>query len=317
MSEGSGPRVVVFGYHTIGYHCLRHLIDLGEEILAVVTHRDDPAEARWFESFGDLAQSHGIPVHVPANPNRPEFVSMIRALSPDLLLSFWYRRLLCRELLEIPRLGAVNLHGSLLPRYRGRSPVNWALVNGETETGVTLHHMTEEADAGDIIAQRKFPIDPDDTALTLYRKMTDAGLDLFGATYPVIRAGKAPRIPQEPSQATIVGRRTPEDGLIQWRSPTGTVYNLIRAVTHPYPGAFTIFRGKRLFIWAARPLPASLNGTLHPGSLAEVGEGRGLVVSTGAGQLLLTRVQLEGEEELTGDEFASRHEVGRGDRFGG
>jgi methionyl-tRNA formyltransferase len=316
MSDRSGPRLVVFGYHTIGFHCLRHLIDLGEEIAAVVTHRDDPAETIWFESFADLARSHGIPVHVPANPNRPEFVSMIRALSPDLLLSFWYRRLLCRELLEIPRLGAVNLHGSLLPKYRGRTPVNWVLVNGEAETGATLHYMIEEADAGDIIAQRALPIGPDDTALTLYRKMTDVGLDLFRATYPAIRDGKAPRTPQDPSQATIFGRRTPEDGLVQWRLPARTVYNLVRAVTHPYPGAVTIFRGKRLFIWAARPLPVSRNGSTPPGSLAEVREGEGLVVSTGAGQLLLTRVQLEGEEELTGDEFARRHEVSPGELFG-
>ncbi len=317
MDKRSGrPRVVVFGYHTIGFHCLRHLIDLAEEIVLVVTHRDDPAEARWFESFGDLARSHGIPVHTPGNPNRPEFVSMIRALSPDLFLSFWYRRLLCRDLLEIPRLGAVNLHGSLLPRYRGRTPVNWVLVHGEAETGATLHYMTEEADAGDIIAQRAFPIDPDDTALTLYRKMTDVALDLFRATYPAIRAGKAPRIPQDASQATIFSRRTPEDGLVQWRSPAGTIYNLIRAVTHPYPGAFTIFRGKRLFIWAVRPLPGSGNGGLPPGSLAEVRESQGLVVSAGAGQLLLTRVQLEGEEELTGDEFASRHVVLPGEQLG-
>jgi len=310
------PRVAVFGYHTIGYHCLRHLIDLGEEIVAVVTHQDDPAETVWFESVRELARSHRIPVYSPANPNHPDFVSTIRALSPDLLLSFWYRRLLCRELLDIPRLGAVNLHGSLLPRYRGRSPVNWVLVNGETETGVTLHYMIEEADAGDIIAQQAFLIDPDDTALTLYRKVTAVGLDLFRATYPALRAGTAPRIPQDPTRATTFGRRTPEDGLVQWGSPARNVHNLVRAVTRPYPGAFTIFRGKRLFIWAARPLLASRDAGTPPGSVAEVREGEGLVVRTGAGPLLLTRVQLESGEELAGDEFARRHGVSSGELLG-
>jgi methionyl-tRNA formyltransferase len=307
---------VVFGYHTIGFRCLRHLIGLGEEIVAVVTHRDDPAETVWFESVADLARSHGIPVHLPANPNRPEFVTLIRALSPDLLLSFWYRRLLCRELLEIPRLGAVNLHGSLLPKYRGRSPVNWVLVNGEAETGVTLHYMTEEADAGDIIAQRALPIDPEDTALTLYRKMADLALELFSATYPFLKAGAAPRIPQDPSRATVFGRRTPADGLVQWQLPARTVYNLVRAVTHPYPGAFTHFRGKQLFLWGARPLAVNGDDVIPLGTVAEVRAGHGLLVGTGAGQLLLNRVQLDGEEELAGDEFARRHGVVRGERFG-
>jgi methionyl-tRNA formyltransferase len=311
------PRVVVFGYHTIGFHCLRHLLDLGEEIVSVVTHEDDPAETVWFESVGELARSRGIPVHLPANPNRPEFVALIRSLSPDLLLSFWYRRLLCRELLEIPRLGAVNLHGSLLPRYRGRSPVNWVLLNGETETGVTLHYMTEEADAGDIVAQRTLPIDPDDTALTLYRKMVAVAVKLFGETYPLLKTGRAPRIPQDAAAATVFGRRTPEDGLVRWHWPAARVHNLIRGVTHPYPGAFTHFRGKRLFLWDARPVTVNGHGAILPGAVIEVRAGQGLLVGTGSGSLLLVRVQLDSEEELAGDEFARRHGVGSGQRLGG
>jgi methionyl-tRNA formyltransferase len=310
------PRVVVFGYHTIGFHCLRRLIDLGEEVVCVVTHEDDPAETVWFESVGELARGRGIPVHQPANPNHPEFVALIRSLSPDLLLSFWYRRLLCKELLEIPRLGAVNLHGSLLPKYRGRNPVNWVLVNGETETGVTLHHMTEEADAGDIIAQRAFPIDPDDTALTLYRKLVAVAVELFGETYPLLKAGRAPRTPQDPAAATVFGRRTPEDGLVRWHWSAARVYNLIRAVAHPYPGAFTHFRAKRLYLWNARPVTVNGHSTLPPGAVVEIRAGQGLLVGTGSGPLLLLRVQLDSEEELAGDEFARRHGVVAGERLG-
>lgn len=312
----SRPRIVFFGYHAIGFRCLRHLIDLGEEIVAVVTHRDDPTETIWFESVSDLARSHRISVYTPDNPNHPEFVALIRGLAPDLVLSFWYRRLLCRELLEIPRLRGVNLHGSLLPKYRGRNPVNWVLVNGETETGVTLHCMTEEADAGDIVAQRMLPIDPEDTALSLYRKMADLALALFSETYPLLKTGTAPRIPQDSTQATVFRRRTPEDGLIQWGWPAGRVYNLIRAVTHPYPGAFTYFRGTRLFLWEARLAAANGIGATPPGSVTEVKAGQGFLVGTGAGRLLLTRVQLEGEEELPGDEFARGHGLVPGGHVG-
>jgi methionyl-tRNA formyltransferase len=210
----------------------------------------------------------------------------------------------------------VNLHGSLLPKYRGRNPVNWVLVNGETETGVTLHYMTEEADAGDIIAQRALPIDGEDTALTLYRKMSDLALALFSETYPLLRTGTVPRIPQDPTRATVFRGRTAEDGLIQWGWPAGRVYNLIRAVTHPYPGAFTHFRGKRLFLWEARTPATDGRGATPPGCVAEVNAGQGLLVGTGAGGLLLTRVQLAGEEEQPGDEFGRRHGVVRGERLG-
>ena len=336
--SGKGVRIIVFGYHTIGYLCLRELLARGEEVVAVVTHRDDPGEEIWFESVAELARPSGIAVFQPRNPNTPRFTDLVRSLRPDLLLSFYYRRLLSRELLAIPRLGGINLHGSLLPKYRGRSPANWALINGETRTGVTLHYMTEEADAGDIIAQQAVAITAEDTALTLFRRLAPAALELLRTTFPLIKAGHAPRTPQDPRQATLYGGRRPEDGKIDWRRPALGLYNLIRAVTAPYPGAFTCYHGRKLYVWRARPIsprPPAATPALFPGETGDgVGKGTrdagvpplpgtvlgvqegGFLVASGGDPLLLTLVQLQGEQPLPGDVFASSHGLAMGTQLG-
>ncbi len=293
-------RIVVFGYHTIGFRCLKELLDRGEEVCAVVTHLDDPQEHVWFESVAELAQMAGVPVLAPDTPNTPVMISHIASLRPDLILSFYYRRLLCPTLLALPRLGAINLHGSLLPKYRGRAPINWVLVNGETHTGVTLHYMIEQADAGDIIAQRVVPIAFEDTALTLFEKVTQAAVELFQDTFPLFKAGIAPRVPQDPRQVTYFGGRTPEDGKIDWARPALGLYNLVRAVTTPYPGAFTSFGGKKLYVWSTRLIPDSAGARWQPGTIVGAQYG-GCLVATGEGQLLLTQVQGEGEAVVSGE----------------
>lgn len=310
-------KVAAFAYHDIGYECLKVLLDSGDEIVAVVTHEDDPKEEIWFRSVAELAKAHYLPVYTPSSPNPPAFMDLIRKLAPDLIFSFYYRRLLSRELLAIPRLGGINLHGSLLPKYRGRSPVNWALVNGENETGVTLHYMVEKADAGDIIAQRSVPIDMEDTALSLFRNMTVAAAQLLRGTYPLIKTGVAPRIPQDARMATTFGGRRPEDGKIVWLQPALAIYNLIRAVTHPYPGAFTSCGGKKLYLWGAVLPGSSSSGAGGPPGTVEGEEiGRGMVVRTGDGCLLVTRAQLEGEEEVAGDQLMKRCGIRVGARIG-
>jgi methionyl-tRNA formyltransferase len=311
-------RLAVFAYHSVGCECLKVLLDAGDEVVAVVTHEDDPNEEIWFPSVAELAREHGLSVHTPSDPNTPAFVELIRSLAPDLILSFYYRKILSPELIRIPRLGAINLHGSLLPKYRGRSPVNWVLVNGEKETGVTLHYMVEKADAGDIIAQRAVPIGMDDTALSLFRKITAAAAELLGETYPLIKSGRAPRIPQDASQATKFGGRRPEDGKISWEAPALSIYNLIRAVTHPYPGAFTFHHGRKLYLWAAsfNGQRGSISATCAPGTIEGVEKGKGLLVSTGAGTLLVTRTQFEGEKETAADELSEHHGLAVGARLG-
>ena len=312
-------KVAVFAYHDIGYECLKVLMDSGDEIVAVVTHEDDPKEEIWFRSVAELSKAHHLPVYTPSSPNTPAFIDLIRKLAPDLVFSFYYRRLLSGELLAVPRLGGINLHGSLLPKYRGRSPVNWVLINGESETGVTLHYMVEKADAGDIVAQRSVPIDMEDTALSLFHKLTKAAVQFLKETYPQIRTGTAPRIPQDSQLATIFGGRRPEDGEIKWECSALAVYNLVRAVAHPYPGAFTYRNGKKLFLWSAtldgQPIRVTKESQ-PPGTIAAVEKGKGVVVSTGQGLLLATRAQFEGEEELAADVLAERHKIPVGARLG-
>jgi methionyl-tRNA formyltransferase len=309
------PRIIVFGYHDLGLACLQELLDQGANVVAVVTHRDDPGETIWFGSVAALAASRDIPVHTPDDPNVPAFVEEVRGLRPDLIFSFYYRRLLSPALLAIPRLGAINLHGSLLPKYRGRAPINWALVHGETTTGVTLHHMDARADHGDIIAQRAVPIAIEDTALTLSRKITAAARALLAEVYPLIASGRAPRTPQDHAAATKFRRRTPEDGFADWSRSAWQIYNLIRAVTHPFPGAFTFWNGQRVFLWSALP-PGTQACEEPPGTILGVGESRGLIVATGQGILEVVRLQADGGPETDGATFFAELPKGRVMHFG-
>ena len=297
-------RVVVFGYHDIGVACLEAVQERGADIVAVVTHEDDPAESFWFASLAHAAAARRIPVHAPDDPNAPAFVEEIRRLRPDLLFSFYYRRLLGQALLELPRLGAINVHGSLLPKYRGRAPINWALVHGETLTGITVHYMDQWADHGDIIAQRPVPISMEDTALTLSHKVTAAARGVVSDTYPLIASGRAPRVPQDHAAATRFGRRRPADGVIDWRASAWRIYNLVRAVTHPFPGAFTYWGSRRVFVWEARP-PRDRRSADPPGQALGVSDSRHLDVATGEGVLEIARLQVDGEGAVGGAEFAA------------
>jgi len=245
-------KAVVFAYHDFGCVGLRALVAAGYTVEAVFTHADNPAENQFFGSVARTAAELGIPVFAPEDVNHPLWVERIAAMSPDVIFSFYYRHLLSDAILQSAVHGAYNLHGSLLPRYRGRAPLNWALVNGETETGVTLHRMVARADAGTIVAQQRVAIDESDTALSLHRKLRDVAEQLLKDTLPAIAAGKANDIPQDESQATYVGRRTPEDGRIEWQKPARTLYNLVRAVTEPWPGAFSFVGTTKFIIWQAK-----------------------------------------------------------------
>ena len=298
-------RWLVFAYHTFGARALEALLARGERVVAVVTHADDPAEGDWFDSVADVARRHGLPLLTPAAPGLPTVVESLRGLEPDMLLSVWYRRLLGAPLLALPRVAALNLHGSLLPKYRGRAPVNWVLVNGEPRTGVTLHHMTAEADAGDIVAQEALDIDPEDTAATLYPRMVKVGVDLLLDAYPAVLAGTARRTPQDEAQATVFPRRRPEDGRVEWSWPARRTANMIRAVTHPYPGAFVGDGPARLHLWAGSVL-SDRTPSATPGVIADIRPGEGVAVGTGQGVVLLRRVQSAGGAEESADAWALR-----------
>jgi methionyl-tRNA formyltransferase len=268
------------------------LLRMRAPVSALFTHRDDPHEEIWWRSCAELAARRGIPVHYPDRLD-DEWVARIAALKPAVIYSFYYRHLIPERVLKLAPLGAYNLHGSLLPRYRGRAPVNWMLVNGEREAGVTLHHMVARADAGDVVAQRAVAIDDDDTALTLYRKLVPLGVSLIEEFHPRIVARTAPRIAQDSSCATVFGRRRPEDGRIDWRWPARRIFNLVRAVTHPYPGAFCVVGDRKLFIWETR-IAAETGTRGAPGQIIGESTSGALKVAAGEGSVLVMRAQFEG-----------------------
>lgn len=241
-------RAAVFAYHDVGVRCLSVLLAHGLEIPLVVTHTDRPSETIWFESVAELARAHGIAVVTPEDPDEPAFISRVAALQPDFLFSFYYRLMLAPALLATAHRGAFNMHGSLLPKYRGRVPVNWAILHGERETGATLHEMVAKPDAGSIIDQQAVPILPNDIALDVFRKVTTAAEMVLDRSLPRLVAGTADRRPQDLSAGSYFGARRPEDGRIDWNQGAGAVHNLVRAVAPPYPGAFCELGGKILRI---------------------------------------------------------------------
>ncbi len=285
--------VVLLGYHNMGCRALKVLMDLGIEVPAVFTHKDSKKENIWFQSLAMQAQQNNIPVFFPEDINQKRWIELLQEISPKVILSCYFRQMVKDEILSIPKIAAVNLHGSLLPKYRGRCPVNWQLIHGEKVSGVTLHHMVRKADAGDIIGQESVRVEPRDTAYTLFQKLEDAAERLLKRFMPLLLEGKAPRIPQDHSQATYFGGRRPEDGKIDWSLDARSIYNLIRAVTWPYPGAFSFLDGKQLFIWDGL-VHLDKNLGISPGVL-EIYNGR-VLIQTGKGVLELLSASFTNEE---------------------
>ncbi len=305
-------RSVLFAYGAVGHAALEELLAMESDVALVVTHDDSPGENIWFPSVAARARDAGIPVRVPDDVNGPAVQEQLAALAPDLLLSVYFRSMLSRPVLESARYAALNLHGSLLPRYRGRCPVNWVLVKGESETGVTLHHMDEKPDHGDIVAQRRVPIGRAQTALGLTRQLAAAGRSLLREIHPRLVDRTAPRIPQDHTQASYFGGRGPADGRVDWALPAESIRNLVRAVTHPWPGAFTGFRGSTLPLWAAETHPAWTGS--RPGELRLI-DGR-VLVATGEGALELCALAGRGDAPLAGAQWWVENGVRAGEQLG-
>lgn len=239
---------VVFAYHTVGVRSLSVLTAMGIRVALVVTHADDPAENQWFDSVAEWADREEIMHITPTDPNVSEVTERISACQPDFIFSFYYRQMLGKEILAIPSKGAYNLHGSLLPHYRGRVPINWAVLHGEFETGVTLHRMILRADAGAWVGQEPVAILPNDTAHHVFQKAVCAGERLLLRVVPSLVDGTVVLTPMDLSQGGYFGRRKPEDGRIDWQKSAWEIHNLIRAVAPPYPGAFFDWGGHRIWI---------------------------------------------------------------------
>ncbi|MBK9162109.1 MAG: formyltransferase [Nitrosomonadales bacterium] len=299
-------RAVVFAYHDVGCRCLNVLLAHGMDVALVVTHRDNPKETIWFDSVQRLAELHDIPVITPENPNAPEVVERIAELQPDFFFSFYYREMLKAPLLAIPKRGALNMHGSLLPKYRGRVPVNWAIIFGETETGATLHYMTEKPDNGDIVARQAIPILPNDTAHEVFRKVIVAAEMTLNDALPALLAGTAPRMKQDLSLGGYFGGRKPEDGIVDWSQSAQQIHNLVRAVAPPYPGATTTLMGKPM-----RILQTLVTGCTASGEQPAfyVKDGKAYAVC-GSGVLRVVRFELEGVG-MSAAEFAEEYGAGK------
>ena len=305
-------KAVVLAYHNIGCAGIRALLAHGYEIQAIFTHHDSPQEQVWFDSVAELAAESNIAVYAPDDINHPLWVQRIREMQPDILFSFYYRNMVSPEILAIPRAGGINLHGSLLPRYRGRCPVNWVLIHGERETGVTLHYMTPRPDDGDIIGQKSVPIDDADTALTLYGKLAGAAAALFDEQLPKIKAGNPQRIPQNQERASYYGGRKPQDGEIDWHKSAVTVRNLVRAVTKPYPGAFTYLVNKKCVLWQVTVTPRSEH--VPPGTVLSTNP---LVIACGQDAVTVEFGQVEDGLYLGGSRLAEELNLSAGMRLGG
>ncbi|HWA87039.1 MAG TPA: formyltransferase [Opitutus sp.] len=312
-----GSRILFFGYSEVGYECLSLLLERGDNVIALITHGDNPHEKIWFKTPAVAARERGIPVHTPESVNNPEWREQIAALQPELILSVYYRNMIGTKILALPRLGAWNLHGSLLPKYRGRAPINWAVLHGESRIGMTLHRMVKSADAGAIVDQDGVELGPRDTAEQAFRKVLPCARRVLARQIDALLAGTARETPQDEAQATYFGGRKPEDGRIDWTQTSRQIFNLVRAVTDPYPGAFTEVGGTggsagvppasektaggdacatpsaaRLMVWWAEPeSPATRGRRGQPGEVLSVAP---LVVATGDGAIELTKVEWRG-----------------------
>ena len=292
-------KAVVLAYNNIGCEGIKALLGNGFEIQAVFTHKDDPNENIWFQSVAELASEKGIPLYAPANINHPLWVAKIKKMNPDFIFSFYYRDMVGKDILGIPAKGCINLHGSLLPKYRGRCPLNWAVINGEKETGVTLHYMTEKPDNGDILAQEKFAIGTNDTAKDVHMNATRAAAKLLKAALPKLRKGTLKAVKQDEKKATYFGGRKPEDGAIDWGKTASEVCNLVRGVTRPYPGAFSFLGEKKYIFWDVSEARGAAKA--FPGTVLSVNP---LTIACGKGAVTVNYAQQEGGLYSSGAQLA-------------
>jgi methionyl-tRNA formyltransferase len=284
-----GPRILFFGYSEVGHECLDLLLRRGDNVVALITHEDNPNENIWFKTPAAVAREKGVPIHVPDKIGTPEGIARIEAMQPDLMLSAYYRNMISPRILALARLGGFNMHGSLLPKYRGRAPINWALVHGESRIGMTLHRMVKAPDAGAIVDQEGVEIGPRDTAQRAFQKVLPCARRILERQIDALLAGAARETPQDESQATYFGARTPEDGRIRWEQTSLQIFNLIRAVTDPYPGAFTDVGASRLMVWWAEPDLSAQGVKLgRPGEIISI---KPLLVATGEGAIELTQTE--------------------------
>lgn len=294
-------KAIVFAYHDMGCAGLNALINAGIEIQAVFTHPDAVGENHFHGSVALAAEEQGIAVYMPEDVNLPASTGQIQAFAPDLIFCFSYRQILSETILDSAKSGAFNVHAALLPAYRGRAHLNWVLIKGETETGVTLHRMIGSPDKGPILAQQRVDITAEDDAYSLHCKLVStAGLQL-ARWLPALLAGELVEREQDESQASRFGRRKPEDGQIDWADSAVNIHNLVRALADPWPGAFTFASGQRFIVWKSR-----FSGERSNYPAATIISTSPLVIACGEGQLEIISAQINDGDCLSGAEFSDK-----------
>ncbi|MER7730290.1 methionyl-tRNA formyltransferase [Streptomyces erythrochromogenes] len=301
-------RVVMFGYQTWGHRTLQALLDSEHDVVLVVTHpkSDHVYEKIWSDSVADLAEEHGVPVLLRNRPD-DELLTRLKEAAPDIIVANNWRTWLPPRVFNLPRHGTLNVHDSLLPKYAGFSPLIWALINGETEVGVTAHMMNDELDAGDIVRQEAVPVGPKDTATDLFHRTVDLIAPVTVGALDLIASGQREFVRQDRSQASFFHKRSVEDSRIDWTWSAQELDRLVRAQSEPYPSAFTFHRGRRIEILAAFVSEGRYGGT--PGRVF-YREGDGVVIVAGAEArygrshgLAITRVRTEDGRELPAAEY--------------
>lgn len=307
-------RIAFMGTPRFALPSLQLLLDRTEHIVAVITQPDRPAGRGQHivpPPVKEWALRHGLAVLQPVNVRDAAFIAQVIKLAPDLIVVVAFGQILPRTLLDIPRYGCVNVHASLLPFYRGAAPINWVLINGETETGVTIMLLDEGMDTGDILLQEKLSIAPTDTVATLHDRLAQSGALLLGkALDQLLSTGWSPK-PQDHAQATYAPLLKKEDGLIPWQKSAREIYNQIRGM-NPWPGCFTYLRGKLLKVFTAEIGELEAQGT--PGTIVEVSQS-GITVATGSGMLVLKEIQMEGKKRMLTEEFIKGKTIKAGDVF--
>ncbi len=313
-------RIAFVGAVEEGRECLQEIINYGGNVVGIFTFTEEIAlKTSGAVDFEEISIEHNIPLFRVKSTNNPAAVAQMRELKPDIIFVIGWTRLVSAEILEIPRFGCIGMHASLLPRFRGRAPVNWVIIHNEKETGNTAMQLNEGVDTGKMVAQKGFPISMADTCQTVYHKVARAGREMIVEILDAVNAGNLPSIQQNDAEATEMPKRRPEDGIVDWQKGALDLFNFVRALTHPYPGAFSYLRGRKLFIWEARiahypHLKSHISNweNIVPGTVLGVSDG--IVVMTGNMELLtLHRLSFDEEEELAWRDFVKTYKIQVGD----
>lgn len=315
MASTSGRLVFVGAVHE-AEPALRAVLDSAADVAAVVTSPvGTGTRLSGRVDLAPLALARGIPVLRTDDVNAPDLVKVIAATTPDLLVVIGWSRLVRPELLRVPRHGCVGCHASLLPRHRGRAPVNWAMIRGEPVVGNTMMLLSPDADTGDIVAQRTIDVEPDDTCATVYEKVGEAGADMLREHLPALLAGTSPRRRQRRGEGDLLPKRTPEMGVTDWTRPARALHDWVRAQTLPYPGAFTTIAGRKVMLWRSRvPVDDDAARCASPGRVLGMGPD-GVHVGTGSGPLVVAEMSWDGEPPEPAESWCERVGIGPGATF--